>query len=201
MLVVGLIKKDSNIILICPKPNYHFFWLCNTKLEKKNMFLTVERVKNLAIRNKLAPVWNTKIQSLCMTLIKLINCGSQMSSLLTCITLLQVGSLAKYSASIIPYRFLKWLISALSQIFILTIISWSLVGEMEFKVWGEYEDGSGILFIIRVRAKLWSNSPPMLSWFFLRKGIPILCSKYDVLLDGNQSLFSTLSDTITISVT
>ena len=25
MLVVGLIKKDSNIILICPKPNYHFF--------------------------------------------------------------------------------------------------------------------------------------------------------------------------------
>ena len=35
MLVVGLIKKDSNIILICPKANYHFFWLCNTKLEKK----------------------------------------------------------------------------------------------------------------------------------------------------------------------
>ena len=43
MLVVGLIKKDSNIILICPKPNYHFFWLCNTKLEKKNVFLTMER--------------------------------------------------------------------------------------------------------------------------------------------------------------
>ena len=35
MLVVGLIKKDSNIIFICSKPNYHFFWLCNTKLEKK----------------------------------------------------------------------------------------------------------------------------------------------------------------------
>ena len=52
MLVVGLIKKDSNIILICPKPNYHFFWLCNTKLEKKNVFLTVERGKNLAVRNK-----------------------------------------------------------------------------------------------------------------------------------------------------
>ena len=52
MLVVGLIKKDSNIILICPKPNYHFFWLCNTKLEKKNVFLTVERGENLAIQNK-----------------------------------------------------------------------------------------------------------------------------------------------------
>ena len=38
MLVVGLIKKDSNIILICPKPNYHFFWLCNTKLEKRTCF-------------------------------------------------------------------------------------------------------------------------------------------------------------------
>ena len=52
MLVVGLIKKDSNIILICPKPNYHFFWLCNTKLEKKNVFLTVERGENLAVQNK-----------------------------------------------------------------------------------------------------------------------------------------------------
>ena len=47
MLVVGLIKKDSNIILICPKPDYHFFWLCITKLEKKNVFLTVERGKIL----------------------------------------------------------------------------------------------------------------------------------------------------------
>ena len=60
MLVVGLIKKDSNIILICPKPNYHFFWLCNTKLEKKNVFLTVERGKNLAVWNKPAPDFTSK---------------------------------------------------------------------------------------------------------------------------------------------
>ena len=33
LLEIRLTKKDSDIILICPKPNCHFYGLCNTKLE------------------------------------------------------------------------------------------------------------------------------------------------------------------------